>query len=218
MEILTQKKKCPVCKQIKPLTEFYKNKNKKYGVQPRCKVCADKSTKKWRSENTERVSTKNKEHHRKHYREKLAEFKKRLKQYYESNKEKILERQRKYRKNNIEKTRETRKQWRIAHPEKESQYRRNWTGKNQDKTLAKDRNRRARKVANGGKITAKEWEDLKKKYDYTCLCCKKREPDIVLTLDHVLPLVSGGKHSINNAQPLCRPCNSKKGAQHIDYR
>lgn len=37
-------KPCSKCKEIKPLTEFNKNKNLKYGVQSQCRDC----TKQWR--------------------------------------------------------------------------------------------------------------------------------------------------------------------------
>jgi len=69
-----------------------------------------------------------------------------------------------------------------------------------------------------GKFTLKEWEDIKQKYNYTCLCCLKKEPEIKLTIDHILPLILGGSNYINNIQPLCISCNSKKGKQNIDYR
>jgi 5-methylcytosine-specific restriction endonuclease McrA len=28
----------------------------------------------------------------------------------------------------------------------------------------------------------------------------------------------GGTHTVDNVQPLCGPCNSRKHANHIDYR
>ena len=77
---------------------------------------------------------------------------------------------------------------------------------------------RAAKYSCEGTITAYEWMDLKKKYNYTCLRCGKKEPEIKLTLDHVVPLIVGGKNIIENAQPLCKPCNSSKYTKSTDYR
>lgn len=78
--------------------------------------------------------------------------------------------------------------------------------------------RRSRKHAAGGSFSAKEWQALKAKNDYRCLCCGMAEPIIKLTVDHVVPLCKGGRNSIDNIQPLCFPCNLKKRTQIIDYR
>jgi len=61
-----------------------------------------------------------------------------------------------------------------------------------------------------GSFTTKEWRDLKKKSDFRCQLCGKREPEIKLTRDHIIPLIKGGSNFIENIQPLCGICNSKK--------
>jgi 5-methylcytosine-specific restriction endonuclease McrA len=93
-----------------------------------------------------------------------------------------------------------------------------WQKEHPESRQVSKANRRAREKSSQGKITRAEWEELKEFYDYTCLCCRKREPKIKLTLDHVVPLAKGGENSISNAQPLCGSCNSKKNAKIIDYR
>jgi 5-methylcytosine-specific restriction endonuclease McrA len=65
--------------------------------------------------------------------------------------------------------------------------------------------------------TFQEWEDLKEKYNYTCPCCKKSEPEIKLTIDHILPLIKMGTNEISNIQPLCGKCNRSKYVKTIKY-
>lgn len=69
-----------------------------------------------------------------------------------------------------------------------------------------------------GKFTAQEWAELKAGYSHTCLCCRRKEPEIKLTSDHVIPVARGGSNYISNIQPLCKSCNSRKGVKAIDYR
>lgn len=65
--------------------------------------------------------------------------------------------------------------------------------------------------------TFSEWELLKKQYNFTCPCCKKSEPEIKLTEDHIIPLSKGGSDLIENVQPLCLRCNLKKHIKIIKY-
>jgi|JI10StandDraft_1071094.scaffolds.fasta_scaffold399207_2 hypothetical protein len=91
-------------------------------------------------------------------------------------------------------------------------------GKSQTKEYVcrKSNERRAQVKTNGGSYTLKEWEDLCVKYNHKCLACGRN--DVLLTVDHVIPIKSGGTNHISNIQPLCKSCNCKKSAKHIDYR
>ena len=84
-----------------------------------------------------------------------------------------------------------------------------WKGGITDRKKYK-RIRRARKYLAEGSHSSSEWEKLKKKCNFTCQICNKKEPDIVLTEDHIIPLSKGGSDFIENIQPFCRSCNSKK--------
>jgi 5-methylcytosine-specific restriction endonuclease McrA len=87
-----------------------------------------------------------------------------------------------------------------------------------EKRIARGAKRRASKMQAGGNFTITEWEALKAQYHYTCLRCGRREPEIKLTPDHVIPISKLGTSNIENIQPLCFSCNSAKCAKIIDYR
>lgn len=74
----------------------------------------------------------------------------------------------------------------------------------------------------GGKHTLKQWQELKVEYNYTCPKCKRTEPEIKLTEDHIIPIskwknwkesnprIKYECNDIQNIQPLCKSCNAKK--------
>ena len=43
-----------------------------------------------------------------------------------------------------------------------------------------------------------------------CYYCERRFPPKKLTLDHMIPLVRGGKTSKGNCVPCCQECNRQK--------
>ncbi len=80
--------------------------------------------------------------------------------------------------------------------------------------------RRARLQGADGTYTRDQWEALVQHYPH-CPMCKRLWNDIptltsgasVITVDHIMPLSKGGSNHIENLQPLCYSCNSKKGAK-----
>lgn len=66
--------------------------------------------------------------------------------------------------------------------------------------------------------TEAQWRALCERYGNHCLCCGANH--LLLTKDHVIPPGEPGySDSIDNIQPLCQSCNSRKGNRHsTDYR
>jgi 5-methylcytosine-specific restriction endonuclease McrA len=207
-------KRCSKCGKKKQLIEFMKNKNRPNGVGSWCKKCKNEHTSKWQKDNPEKA----KEKHRKWRAANPERWREILRKWNIANPDNARERTQRYRTSNLEKARESVRKWYAANREKVSEIKRKYQTAHPEKNQAIHRNRYARKIGNGGKITAQEWKALKEFYNFTCLCCKRREPEINLALDHVMPLALGGKNIISNAQPLCKSCNSKKHAKYIDYR
>lgn len=117
-----------------------------------------------------------------------------------------------------EKNKINNKKWRKNNRSKHLEKLRYWRKNNPEKSREYANKRRAIKEASGGVFTIKEWQKLKQFYDFRCLCCGKKEPEIELNIDHVVPLKLGGKNSYENIQPLCRECNSSKATKIIDFR
>lgn len=55
-----------------------------------------------------------------------------------------------------------------------------------------------------------DWLFVLKQHDYSCKGCHRKY--LLLTLDHVLSLGSGGKNERANIQPLCSNCHNVKAA------
>ena len=79
------------------------------------------------------------------------------------------------------------------------------------------RQRQAKKYGNGGEYSLERWSTLKREYSLTCPSCLKSEPEIKLTIDHIVPISKGGKNESSNIQPLCFPCNLRKGTKIIKH-
>ena len=109
------------------------------------------------------------------------------------------------------------KEWVEKNRKAYYRYQKLWRLKNRDKVRAYGRLRRYREKNNLGSHTTNEWLLLKAYYQYMCLCCKRQEPEIKLTKDHIIPIMKGGNNNIENIQPLCHSCNVKKHTKTISY-
>lgn len=77
-----------------------------------------------------------------------------------------------------------------------------------EQRLEANRRRRARIAAAGGPgVRDRDWQRLVRRHGNRCAYCQRRGR---LTMDHVVPIARGGRHSIGNVLPACFPCNSSK--------
>lgn len=196
-------KVCIHCAEWKPLSDYpprvLYGVPKGDGYQSYCRACYLKRVRAWREKNYEQQLA-NQRDYRKKNREKMRAYDR---EHYLAN-----------RKHHNELLRQA---YHKA-PEKKRAQIQAYLKANPHKAAAKSNRRRAKEHAAQGSHTIAEWLALKARYDYTCLCCGRREPEIELTRDHVISLDKGGSDDIANIQPLCRSCNGTKGAQAIDYR
>jgi 5-methylcytosine-specific restriction endonuclease McrA len=197
MDSITEKK-CTKCGEYKDKSEFSKHKLQKDGLQTQCKECRRILDHNYRTTH-------------------LEQNRKRSHKYYDAHPEIQLNSNKKWRQANKEKVREIGRNYYKKH-DAVREYKRLWIKEHPEINAANSRNRRARVKGNGGEIQSNEWIRLKTFYNNTCLCCYRQEPEIKLTLDHVVPIALGGRNTIDNSQPLCQTCNSRKGKRTIDYR
>lgn len=119
-------------------------------------------------------------------------------EYYLRTKERAIERAAAWAEQNPDKVRLAKREWKRRNPDSNRKY----------KSARRQRERIDR-------YTEAEWLQLLERYNHQCLGCGATDR---LSADHVVPLALGGSNDISNIQPLCIPCNSKKGVKVIDYR
>lgn len=190
---------CGKCKRELPASAFNRYKDKY--LQSSCKEChcEEVKTDYWR--NPEKYRQKEK-----HFRATHKDvIKARNRNWYSANAEKAVAYARDRRANRTEKQRkEFNKYWN------------DYCKRNPAYAQARWNRREARSRNAPGSFTQAEWEELVARYDHHCLRCGLQFTK--LTVDHVVPLTKKGTNFIANIQPLCKPCNGKKGDRIIDYR
>lgn len=186
-------KTCSICKETKPLSQFYKRTaNKLDGKQPQCKECTKAYA------DLDAVQQRGRERRRARTDEECKRLLVYWREWHSTDE---------HRKHAAEYN----QKWRAENPE----YQRKWHEKNPEKYRIYASARRTKIRDNGGSLTVHEWETLRQRYDNKCLCCGKKKS---LTIDHIIPVSCGGTSDISNIQPLCQSCNSTKGTKTIDYR
>lgn len=55
-----------------------------------------------------------------------------------------------------------------------------------------------------------------KRDKFTCQYCGGKAPDVILRVDHIKPVATGGDNNLMNLVTSCDPCNSGKGPRELD--
>jgi hypothetical protein len=58
--------------------------------------------------------------------------------------------------------------------------------------------------------------EIFKRDNFTCRYCGKKPPEVMLEMDHLMPISEGGKDDLNNLLTSCFNCNRGKGKILID--
>ncbi|MBE0573322.1 HNH endonuclease [Candidatus Dojkabacteria bacterium] len=187
-------KMCPKCNQQLPITPEYFRVRTNGKPQSYCIQCEEVYKKEWYEKTRPAQLEKRKQNYRDNREKRLAQCKERqlrlkkelsayIKEYYQNNKERIEE---------------TNKRWRDANADKVRMYQRTYQRTRKGIKLGIDK---------GKPYTPEEWDLVTSFFGDKCVYCGKKTK---LTMDHFIPVTSGGSTTLDNIVPACQKCNSSK--------
>jgi len=210
----TVEKFCVCCRSWKSHTDFHRNKARSDGFHAHCKPCRCEQERVRRAENPDKC----RELDRLRYPARAETSKQRSRNWYYANKQQYQAQRAIWRSKNKSVISLKAKLFRLQHIESIRKYdSQRWSNnpvRRERHKVVNSRRHAAKKNADGT-FTYNDWATLCKRYGNKCLCCGKVGK---MTIDHIVPLVHGGPHSMSNIQPLCKSCNSSKNDKTIDYR
>lgn len=183
--LIDEMKRCGRCRRELSVSLFSKDRNRKDGLQNKCKECQRKArpsrerqtetVRLWRKSHPGRSAASCRKWHKKHRSKRLASMK--IWQKTNGNSYKALKK---------------------------------WRAKNPKVVLALNQARRFREKGADGSFTADEWTAKCAEYGNKCAYCPAAEK---LTVHHVIPLAKKGTNFISNIVPACKSCNSSIGTK-----
>jgi 5-methylcytosine-specific restriction endonuclease McrA len=162
-----------------------------------------------------------------------------LKKWHEENRGRHRALQKAWQKRNPDYLKSYARKYREENRERVREYDRDWRAKNRERALAKAREaQRKRYAANpevkklrvqqrryalgaaGPGVTPAEWLAVCDSYRDAngCVCCAYCKAPCKPTVDHVVPLVRGGRDEVSNVVPACKSCNCSKSARLLSER
>jgi 5-methylcytosine-specific restriction endonuclease McrA len=204
--------------------DIMKDRSRKYYADHKEERSA--KMKAWRIENHEYVLEKDKEYHHQHkddpeYRRKRYEYKK---EYDKTEKgaAQVKKDIVKYRLSHPDKVNKWHCDYRIRNHGNIVFLHREWARKNyltddgRERVLLNSKlsghKRRMKIKSTKDTLTREEYLSTRALYDRCVYCNRKMEN---LTMDHIVPVISGGSNSIDNITFACKSCNSKKSSKSL---
>lgn len=234
MRVLSNKIKiCIICNIGKPISEFYKRKDRKGNETYRndCKECHNKKGKENYKENKDDYLATNKKYRDEHKKEILKQKKK----YYEDNKDILLEKQKEYRKEHPEIFKAQQKR-RVVDGRKKISDKKYYEGNKQKfyeawleqsqtleyKLKHRQRNHKRRAKYKETDITF-EWIWELHENTPNCVLCgveltEGNDKDSSRHLDHIVLLSLDGTHTMDNVRYICKKCNLKRPKDGSDIK
>lgn len=191
-------KRCVTCGEFKPLDQFSRNPAARDKKQSSCKPCVSEYSKAWHAAN--------KELH--------AEY---MRAWQKANKEHVYRKVKTWKAEHKDRVNAGARKYHASHKEQRSVKGKEWKAANPDKVKASYHQRRARKAATGGALSASDLVAIRaaqtdKRGRLICWRCNKPitgNPH----LDHWIPLDKGGTNDAGNLHYMHAKCNLEKAAK-----
>lgn len=200
--LISNYKKCCICKNDKLLIDFSKDKSNANGRSNKCILCKNSMSREFKKKNKEKIRKKSQEYYKKN-KEKISEYNKNR---YIKKAEHIKKIAKIWRQNNKEKVRENRRNYERNNKEKMKEKRKRYVSNNRDKISLKNSRRKALKRKsvhpdlNNNIYTV--YYNMKNRLEQ-CLGIK-------YNIDHILPIARGGYHHHLNLQVIPADLNFVK--------
>jgi 5-methylcytosine-specific restriction endonuclease McrA len=152
--------------------------------------------------------------------------------YYRTHPEECREASRKQRVEKPEKVRAATRKWALAHVAEKAEYRKEYCETHREERhvytkkylhtphgkeiMRLSNQKRAHQRRAAGKLDIKAFYAKCAGLNWYCQICDKELSKETATVDHIVPVSQGGTNVIENLQPLCRSCNSRKGTYSME--
>lgn len=196
---------CPKCHKVRSASFFNRDKNKAYGISPKCKICV----KQYEKENRDSIARRNSDR----YQDKKEEIKAARKLYYIENRDAVLKQNKRWNAKNRERMREWGAIYRSENRERERAWRKKYKLENPTKHKLYAHRRFARKRALPYDETHEQRAIVWAAFGSACALTGESGD---LHTDHTIPLAVGhGGTTYGNMIPLSDELNASKNDRHL---